>query len=233
MYDVDYQWQFLKDYLLDHKIAWVGVTTKPVAAKALKTFDPKRYAPISWANPVPLDQTCPKPVSALPDTTPATENGLVWDMVSQVGNLVRSKGPENPVKGLPVDRVYLIGYSQSGGYVVTYVNFIRPLPSATLENGKPVYDGYFNGDGDGLYVLAPNLNQCSAPVEMGDGRFIIKPRPEPVITVVSQTRVGTSAADRRPDSDSPADRYRRYEIPWCESRQPDDGRLVPDGRRCC
>jgi len=212
-YDVDYEWEFLRDYLLDHKIAWVGVTAKPIAAKALKTFDPRRYAAVSWANPLPLDKTCPQPVSILGDTTPATENGLVWDILSQVGSLVRSNSPQNPLKGFPVDKVYLIGYSQSGGYVVTYANFVRPLSSATLENGKPVYDAYFNGDGDGLYMLAPALDQCSPPPQMGDTRFLVQPRPEPMITVVSQTRVGTSFAERRPDSDSPTDRYRRYEIP--------------------
>lgn len=212
-YDVDYQWHFLRDYLLDHKIAWVGVTSKPVAAKALKTFDPTRYAAISWANPLPPDKTCAKPGSILGDASPATEDGLVWDILSQVGSLVRSGSPQNPLKGLPVDKVYLVGYSQSGGFVVTYVNFIRPLPSATLENGKPVFDAYFNGDGDGLYALAPALDQCSPPPQMGDPRFVVRPRPEPMITIVSQTRVGTSFAERRPDSDSPVDRYRRYEVP--------------------
>jgi len=212
-YDVDYQWHFLRDYFLDHKIAWVGVTAKPVAAKALKTFDPKRYAAISWANPLPLDKTCAKPGSILGDASPATEDGLVWDILSQVGSLVRSGSPQNPLKGFPVDKVYLIGYSQSGGFVVTYVNFIRPLPSAALENGKPVFDAYFNGDGDGLYGLAPALDQCSPPPQMGDARLVVRPRPEPVITIVSQTRVGTSFAERRPDSDSPIDRYRRYEVP--------------------
>lgn len=213
MYDVDYQWQYSRDYLLEHKDIWVGITSKPVAAKALKTFNSKRYAPISWANPLPLDQTCPDPVSALRDTVPATENGLVWDIVSQVGALVRSNLSQNPLKEFPVDKVYLTGYSQTGGYIITYINFIRPLPTATLANGKPIYDAYLNGDGDGLYGLAPALNQCAVPIQPGNPRFIIQPRPEPVISVVSQTRLGTSAADRRPDSDSPTDRYRRYEIP--------------------
>jgi hypothetical protein len=213
MFDVDYQWQFLRDFLLDHKIAWVGVTSKPIAVKALKAFDSKRYATLSWANPLSLEKTCAKPASLLWDTEPATENGLVWDIVSQVGALVRSKGSQNPLKGLPVDKVYLVGYSQSGGYVVTYVTFIRPLTSALLENGEPIYDGYFNGDGDGLYGLAPALDQCSLPPLSGDPRFILGPNPEPVMTVVSQTRIGMSLADRRPDSDAPADRYRRYEVP--------------------
>jgi hypothetical protein len=208
MYDLDFQWQFAGVYFMEHGDAWVGITSKPVTAKALRTFDPKRYAAVSWANPVPADQTCPKPVSFLPDSTPATENGLIWDIASQVGALLKSAAEHNPLKGFPVKMAFLTGYSQTGGYVVTYVNFVRPLPNALASNGKPIYDGYLIGDGDGL-LIPPN--QCSAPLKPGDPRFVIKPRPEPVISVVSQV-LFTGLGGNRADSDSPKDRYRRYEI---------------------
>jgi hypothetical protein len=208
LYDLDFQWQFAGKYFVGHGDAWVGITSKPITAKALKTFDPKRYGSISWANPLPPDQTCPKPVSLLPDSTPATENGLIWDITSQVGVLLKSKVENNPLKGFPVKMAFLTGYSQTGGYVVTYANFIRPLPKALGYSGKPVYDGYLIGDGDG--ILIP-LNQCSAPLKPGDPRFVIKPRTEPVISVVSQI-LWTGMGGRRADSDSPKDPYRRYEI---------------------
>ncbi|MGD0917687.1 MAG: alpha/beta hydrolase domain-containing protein [Thermodesulfobacteriota bacterium] len=208
MYDLDLQWQFSRDYFLAHNDVWVGITIKPVAAKALKTFNPQRYAPISWANPLPADQTCSNPISLLPDTTPATENGLAWDITSQVGTLLKSTLAQNPLNGFPVKRVYLTGYSQTAGYLVTYINFIRP--TATLANGKPIYDGYLIGDGD---ALPPSLNQCSARIKPGDPCFVIQPRPEPVISVGSQSLLGISIAARRADNDSPQDRYRRYEVP--------------------
>ena len=208
LYDLDFQWQFARDYFIEHGDAWVGITSKPVAAKALKTFDPKRYAAVSWTNPLPADQTCPNPVSLLPDSTPATENGLIWDIASQVGVLLKSGVAHNPLKDFHVERLFLTGYSQTGGYVVTYVNFIRPLLGALAGSNKPIYDGYLIGDGDG--IPAP-LSQCSAPPMPGDKRFIIKARREPVISVVSQV-LWTGAGADRPDSDSPKDRYRRYEI---------------------
>jgi len=208
MHDLDFQWQFAAEYFIEHGDAWVGITSKPVAAKALKTFDPGRYAAVSWANPLPTDQTCSKPVSFLPDSTPETENGLTWDIASQVGALLKSEAKHNPLKGFPVKMAFLTGYSQTGGYVVTYVNFIRPLPDALGSKGKPVYDGYLIGDGDALLIP---LNQCSAPLKPGDPRFVIRPRPEPVISVVSQILWTGMGADRA-DSDSPEDRYRRYEI---------------------
>lgn len=209
MYDLDIQWQFSRDYFMSHKDVWVGVTVKPVSAKALKTFDPQRYATLSFANPLPPDKTCATPVSLLPDSTPATENGLAWDIVSQTGALVRSRSPRNPLKGLDVKRVYATGYSQTAGYLAVYVNFIRPLPSAVLEDGKPVFDGYVIGDGDALSVP---LNQCSTQLPRGDRRIVITPRPEPVISVVGQSLAGVNSPARRPSSDSPNDRYRRWEV---------------------
>ena len=209
-FDLDIQWQFSCDYFLAHKDVWVGLTVKPVAVEALKTFDPKRYAPLSMANPLPPDKTCPNPVSLLLDSTPATENGLVWDILSQVGALLKSTSLKNPLHGFDVKRVFATGYSQTGGYLVPYINFIRPLPTAASENGKPVYDGYLIGDGDGLAVP---INQCSAPLKPGDPRFVIQPRPEPVISVGTQTLLVLGVLARRADSDSLTDRYRRYEIP--------------------
>ena len=210
MYDLDIQWQFSCDYFLAHKDVWVGVSVKPVTIKALKAFDPKRYAPLSMANPLPPDKTCPNPVSLLPDTTPATENGLVWDILSQVGALFKSASPKNPLHGFDVKTVFATGYSQTAGYLVPYVNFIRPLPNAALDNGKPVYDGYLIGDGDGLAIP---INQCSAPLKPGDPLFVIQPRPEPVISLGTQTLLVPGVLARRGDSDSPTDQYRRYEVP--------------------
>jgi hypothetical protein len=210
MYDLDAQWQFSCDYFLAHKDVWVGVTVKPVTVRALKTFDPKRYAPLSMANPFPPDKTCPKPISLFPDSTPATENGLVWDILSQVGALLKSTSPKNPLHGFDVKRVFATGYSQTGGYLVPYINFIHPLPTASLENGRPVYDGFLVGDGDGLAI---SLNQCSAPLKPGDPRFVIQPRSEPVISLGTQTLLVPNVFARRGDSDSLTDQYRRYEVP--------------------
>jgi hypothetical protein len=210
LHDLDLQWAFCRDYFIEHGDIWVGITIKPIAAKALKKFDPGRYAAVSWANPVPLDKTCPNPVSSLPDTVPETENGLAWDIVSQVGALVRSNEKENLLKGYRIEYVYATGYSQTGGYLTTYINFIRPLPTAILQNGKPVYDGYLIGDGEGF---ATGLNQCAREFPPSVSPLIIKPRKEPVISVVTEGLLSITINARRPDSDAADDRYRRYEVP--------------------
>jgi hypothetical protein len=217
-FDLDIQWQLSRGYFLAHGDCWVGITSKPVAVKALKHFDPQRYAPLSWANPLPPALTCPDPYSPFQptDTTPATENGLVWDIMSQVGALLKKSSllpPNHPLHGFSVKRVFATGYSQTGGFLVTYINFIRPLATAHLDNGEPVYDGYLIGDGDARHTP---LNQCAVLLPLDDPRWIIQPRSEPVISVVTQTTesiVSINRISRRPDSDWPGDRYRRYEVP--------------------
>ena len=183
--DLDTQWQLSGSYFMEQKDIWVGITSKPIAARALRTFDPVRYGSISWG--------------------PENENGLVWDITTQVGVLLKSSSSHNPLKTFPVKRVYLTAYSQTAGYLVTYINFIRPL-----NGGKPIYDGYLIGDGDGMPAA---LNQSSASVNPKDPLFLIQPRSEPVVSVVSQTLLSVNNLARRPDSDSPGDRYRRYEVP--------------------
>lgn len=210
LFDWDPQWMFSNGYFMEHGDIWVGVTVKPVAAKALKKFNPERYASISWANPLPSDKRCPVPASFLSDTFAETENGLAWDIISQVGALLRGDEEQNPLKNFEVEYVYATGYSQTAGYLTTYINFIRPLPAAMLKNGKPVYDGYLSGDGDAFAIF---LNQCAQAFPPGIAPAIIRPRKEPVISIVTENLLSQTIPARRPDSDTADDRYRRYEVP--------------------
>ncbi len=57
------------------------------------------------------------------------------------------------------------------------------------------------------------LNQCVDAVPPGEAGVTIKPRGIPVISVVTQGLLSNTAVARRPDSDTPEDMFRRYEIP--------------------
>jgi hypothetical protein len=204
-WDLDIQWQMQHDHFFRNGDAYIGVTSKPNAVRALKKFDPQRYAPLSWANPLPLNDSrnCERVAT---DSARDTENGLVWDILSQVGALLRSDSPKKPLAGYPVQRVYLVGYSQSGSMLRTYINLIQPM--AKLASGKPVYDGYLVGASGGQTPI----NQCAAPIAAGDPRYLIMPRRVPVIAILTQSDVVNGYSSRRPDSDDPADRYRLYEV---------------------
>lgn len=207
VYDVDIMWEAQHEHFLRQGDAWVGITVKPVVLGPLKTFDPGRYGSLAMDNPLPLDRTCPNPTF---QATPETETGLAWDMVSQIGALLKSDEAANPLAGLGVERLYLTGYSQTGGYVVVYVNAIAP--HFVLADGSAIFDGYLNAAGGGF---PPPINQCA-----GFGpRFTVQPVGEaPVISIQTESDFyglfrGTGFFARRPDGDATGNRYRLYEVP--------------------
>jgi hypothetical protein len=51
--DLNIGWALSHEQWVRNGDAWIGVTVKPISVVALKTFDPQRYAPLSWANPLP------------------------------------------------------------------------------------------------------------------------------------------------------------------------------------
>ncbi len=210
MFDMDLQWMFCRDFFIENGDIWAGITVKPVSVKALQKFNPERYASLSMANPAPAGERCKIKYSPLNDTEKETENGLVWDIVSQVGRLFKSQKDSNPIKDYNVEYLFATGYSQTGGYLTTYINLIHPLDAAKLDDGKPIFDGYMIGDGDAFMVP---INQCLDMLPPGEKSVTVKPCGVPVISVVTQGVLSATYVARRPDSDSPSDMYRRYEIP--------------------
>ena len=198
-WDWSMMWGYSHDYFVEHGDAWVGVTL-PGSVAGLQKFNPARYASLSFKNPTP-DVTCATGRGAA--TASDTEEGLRWDMLSQVGALLKSNGTGRPLNGLRVQALYL---TTQGGDLTTYMNAIHP--HATIENGKPVYDGYvakapFN---------AARINQCAAAPGPGDPRHAVKNVGVPVVAVAAQGEVLTTYGTRRPDNDDPTDRYRLYEV---------------------
>jgi hypothetical protein len=210
-YDAAVMWMESQDYFIRSGHAYVGVTVKPVAVESLKKFDARRYASLSLRNPLPASETCPS--SQLPpapgglpaESTPETENGLIWDILSQTGALLRSRSPANPLHTLSVSRIYLTGDSQSGGFVLNYVNAVHPF--ALREGGGPVFDGYLTASAGGAGLP---INQCAPQISRGDPRLAIQPRGVPIIKIINQTDI--RFLNRRPDSDTAPDLYRSYEV---------------------
>ena len=198
-----WDWSMMYGYLwpqiVEHGDAWVGVTM-PGGVAGLEKYDHVRYGRVSFKNPV---------AGACPDGRPmrGEEDGLKWDMLSQVAAALKSGAASEPLAGFKVEYLYL---TTQGSDVVTYVNAIRP--HARLADGKPTYDGYLIKS-----VTGPGrINQCAPPIEKSDPRYVIRNSSEPVITVQAQSEVLGGLAARRADSDEPGDRYRLYEIAGAE-----------------
>jgi len=204
-YDLPVLWSYDHDYFLKRGDVWIGITSKPVTVAGLKTFNPVRYAALSWANPNTAETaaTCPVLNTIVGGASHATEDGLLWDVLSQTASLVRSREARNPLHGYDVRAIYAAGYSQSAIDLVGYINAI-----AANIPGPPIFDGYLVGSGFG--VQAP-LNQCSTAPVSGDPRNVLRSRNAAIVATQSQTDYRSGRQAYRSDSDAADDRYRYYE----------------------
>ncbi|MEO8025022.1 MAG: alpha/beta hydrolase domain-containing protein [Bryobacteraceae bacterium] len=211
LFDLNLAWAMTRRQFLRDGDAWVGITAKPVAVATLKKFNPTRYGALSWANPLPLDD--PNHCGTVSrDSERTTENGLVWDIHSQVGAWLRSADPANPFRyslsagPSAAKHLYAWGYSQTGAFLYTYVNSIHPRDAAA--NGRPIYDAY-------LIAVAASptpIHQCAGPLAAGDPRRQIRNAGVPVIHVMSQSDYLRAIPARRDDQDRPPDQFRHYEL---------------------
>jgi len=209
-HDLDAEWEIAHDGFMRNGDAYVGITVKPATMTALRKFDPARYGQLSMTNPRPPDQRC-KPSS--PSSEKDSEDGMAWDIISQVGRLIKTDVLENPLRDLAIHNSDLTGWSQSGSYDVTYLNAIAR--HATLPDGKSIFDGYLPGAGS--YAGTP-INQCAATIPAGDPRVQYNPPGgQPVVIVTTPTDFYTAGSydrrtDRPADSDTANRRIRLYEI---------------------
>ena len=210
-WDVEVQWPVVQDEVMSSGDIWVAMTAKPNVIASLQRVDEARYGKLSMANPLsPEEQT----VGLLPgeegydeNLSKLYENGLVWDMISQVGALVRDEN--GPLAGYDVDYVFGTGESQTGFFINTYAaNFAE---DAFLEDGKKVYDGFVSASGAGKVVA---INQALAPLGVEDPRSGLPEVHVPFMRIDAQGdvfRLG-SYEWRREDCDDVDAGYRIYEI---------------------
>jgi Alpha/beta hydrolase domain len=239
-YDLNIGWAMAHRQMVRNGDAWVGITDKPIDVVALKKFDPARYGSLSFANPLPLDDpaNCANPVSSVDSTTASrsTEDGLAWDIYSQVGALLRSRDRDNPVgyrssrhngRGghggheIAAKHLYGFGYSQTGGYLYDYINAIHPLDVAR-NGGHPIYDGYIVAVAAAGFVGSVPINQCEAIPHPGEPPLQFSNAGVPIIHVMSQSDYLFGIPVRREDSDAPADRFRHYEMAGAAHATPDE-----------
>ena len=217
--DLNIGWAIHRDQLMRRGDAWVGLTAKPVAVTTLKTFDPVRYASLSWTNPLPRTDPRNCPISG-GGNSQATENGLVWDMNSQVGAWLRSAEQTNPFifggKKSRAKYVYGWGYSQTGSFLYTYINAIHPL--VERADGRPMFDGYLIAVSSGPTAI----NQCVTALPANDPRRNVRNVSVPVMHVMTQSDYAGFAPRRRADGNVPGDRYRDYDFSGAGHATPDE-----------
>lgn len=205
-FDIDRMWILGKDEMMRRGVAYVGITSKPDVFAALRSFDPERYADISWRLPYPREygQEIQNADRGLLPKEPDQETGLFWDMLTQLAQYLRTEETILPV-GVP-RKIYLLGWSQSVGYMTTYRNYF-----AFGEGGENPFDGYLAAGG--VHRLTIPLNQNGYGKQLPH-KELVDIMPVPFIAVQTESEnAGLGGYEARQDnSNTPDLKYMCYEV---------------------
>jgi hypothetical protein len=195
-WDGDAIWYGNYEYFIRDGAIWVGMSTKPVTVNFLRD---------SWGRPPWPTRNASRYASL---AMPAF--GQVWDMLTELGALLKTPdATDNPLAGFDVQRLVMVGYSQSASYQVTYANSFHD--AATLADGTSIYDGYYvsAGGASAKHVTGPSTTIESLP--RGDARNLIRVD-TPVVRFQTQTEVVNFPAwpVRQSEADYPLLRF--YEM---------------------
>ena len=159
-HDIDFEWHYNRELLIEEGFAWVGITMKDVAIDFLRSWDAARY-----------------------DTLHMADRGLAYDMFAQTGALLRDgSSPDNPLSGYDVQTVIGTGYSQTADYLTTFSNEFHE--QSLTATGQHAFDGYLLGGGTGG---ARRINSAGPERYLDDRRF--NTVEAPLIRVQSETEV--------------------------------------------
>lgn len=207
--DLPIMWGESYEEFIRQGFAWVGVSIKPVTLDALQRFDAARYQGLGMPNPrsSPCSEEQINKLGMVSATRLLTTNelGLAWDMLSEVGDLLKSSRADNPL-GQAAKRLYMTGQSQSGTYTRTYAVYFSQRIQG--PNRKGLYDGYLWSGGSGMVPV----NQCVTAIPGGAPAIIMPPVGAPVFEIGGEGDTKGSLANRRKDGDTAPDLFRRYEI---------------------
>jgi hypothetical protein len=114
--------------------------------------------------------------------------GQASEILAQVGALMKSNEPGNPLAALAVRKMVLAGTSASAAVLINYLpaHMVLRLPGM-----RPMYDGFL-------------------PTSTG---ATIRQIDVPMIQVPTMTEVMSGSATARQDGDQPGDQFRVYEFP--------------------
>ena len=210
-YDIEDLWHRNYLWCMENGHAYVGITSKPVNVLALKNFDYERYQTLNWSN----GELVPAPVVSKTATIPGTEEGLIWDMLGQLGNLLKSSACRC-LGGYPAEYIYLTGQSQSGAYLNTFIHYFDPYMQK--EDGKRIYDGYLNIVG-ALVQRSIRQEDTIGPLRLSVRNM--RPCATPYICMSSEADLylfnlfleGNLFQVKVENADTPEHKCRYYEIP--------------------
>ena len=197
-------WNGTKAYIVRHGDAYVNVMCggdiptrqvpldqQPTAApRLLKWFDAARYGSIEWPE----------------------DDGIRWDVMAQVGGLLKGKSPSNPLAGYRVARMYAAGWSFTGSLWRTYVNEGFP-EQYRMPDGSPIFDGYLYGISASAVGGGYDPLDGEEKLPLDVPKRFTKAIDVPVIEMMSQNEAPTNVGPEPPEGDLAKGGFRLYQVP--------------------
>lgn len=143
-------WRRMWQWAFDEGHTVIGVASKPIQISALQNYDPERYADLSWDTDPNIERAPIVAGPSNPDFSPGmvvegAEEGLTWDITTQLGVLLAGDEAGSVLGGQEVRTSLLMGQSQSGININTYIANFHTAQAAA--NGDSVWDGYLTSVG--------------------------------------------------------------------------------------
>lgn len=209
MIDIDRMWVDTWKFFTRNGDIYIGITSKGQVVDSLKRFDPERYAPINWANPDQSRQV-PKGLEGNPVLfMKEYESGLFWDMLMDLARLLRTTDEMNPLAGYGPAKLFLTGWSQSGGYIARILHSFAYQPE--IEKDGPLFDGYLMA---GCAASDAPMNAYSSAFHFGQEGIpqgSILGAKEPFIAINTESE--NKYAFWYGDFDEPEYKFRTWQIP--------------------
>jgi hypothetical protein len=153
---------------------------------------------------------------------PENEDGLVWDMLGQLGLLLKSEQRSAILPGFSRPWVYMTGISQSSIYIRTWVAGFHDR--YRTPDGKPVYDGYLGVVGPAMI----RMNQCAADIPLESPLQKLTPPDVPFISLSSEGEMWQARYTRQRDAFTRRGGIVSYEIAGSSHARTEVPGLAPD-----
>ena len=202
--DIDRIWVNSWRYFVRHGDIYIGLVSKPDVFDSLFRFDKERYAEINWPNPLPDRK---EPENLMFPLQTQWENGLLWDIMTDCGRLLRSRDEINPIApylNKPF-YLYMTGWSQCTGFNNRYVR------SFAMRDCKGLFDGYLNAGGGAKLAPINSYAQYAKGSIFGMEGWSVFGCDVPFIALNTESE--NKMAAWGPDSDIPGSLFRSYQIP--------------------
>lgn len=201
--DFDRVWALTYRHMLRTGDLYIGITSKPNVFCAMRKVDNERYRDLRWPNPAPIQTLEPDKLGNMAGaSSPESEDGLFWDMLTDLARLLRDE-KRSPVGEYGGHFQYLAGWSQSGAYMIRFLNdFVEDTPGS-----QPPFDGYFSAGSASSCM--PDLNQSYGATAMESSRKL-KNVPAPFIEMHTESEnMGWGNAQARGENGG---FYRIYDV---------------------